>query len=216
MIGLLLVDDHELIRGGLRLAFEAEGDFKVVAEASNCAQASELAATDDFDVAVIDVNLPDGSGLNVAKELRARRPKVGIVVLTMFNADQYLFEALECGASAFVTKSETTTELISAVRHASMSPTAFTANGLADAMRRRVTDGGSDVRLTQRESEILELLKLGLPAHAIAAKLYMSSSTAKAHISKLYEKLGARNRTQAIMEAVRLRLIAPADTNVAS
>ena len=215
MIRLLLADDHELIRGGLRLAFEAEGDFEVVAEAATCKETLDLAAAVDVDVAVLDVNLPDGNGVEVARDLRALLPKLGIVILTMFNTDDYLFQSLEGGASAFVTKSETTAELISAVRHASAAPNAFTANGLAAAMHRRVT-GGNDVRLTPRESEILELLKLGLPAHAIAAKLYMSSSTAKAHISKLYEKLGAKNRTQAIMEAVRLRLITPAETNVAS
>jgi DNA-binding NarL/FixJ family response regulator len=215
VIRLLILDDHELVRGGLCRAFEAEGDFEVIAQAGTCKEGLDAARASEFDVAVVDLNLPDGSGVNVVRELRAASSALGIVVLTMFNSDEHLFQALESGASAFVTKSETTTELISAVRHAATSPNAFTATGLASAMHRRVA-GSVDMRLTPRESEILELLKLGLPAHAIAAKLYVSPSTAKAHISKLYEKLGARNRTQAIMEAVRLRLITPAETDLAS
>lgn len=215
MIRLVLVDDHELIRGGLRHAFEAEGDFDVVAEAATCSEAFEVVQVSKPDVVVVDVSLPDGNGLDLARNLRTSSTELGIVVLTMFNTDEHLFQALECGASAFVTKSESTTDLVAAIRHAAISPTAFTARGLAEAMHRRVA-GNSDVRLTPREAEILELLKLGLPAHAIAAKLYMSSSTAKAHISKLYERLGARNRTQAIMEAVRLHLITTTEHDVAS
>jgi DNA-binding NarL/FixJ family response regulator len=215
MIRLVLVDDHELIRGGLRRAFESETDCDVVAEAATCAEATEVLTSADPDVVVVDVSLPDGNGLDLVRKLRAASARLGIVVLTMFSSDEHLFRALESGASAFVTKAESTSELVAAVRHAAVSPNAFTASGLAAAMHRRV-EGTGDVRLTPREAEILELLKLGLPAHAIAAKLYMSSSTAKAHISKLYERLGARNRTQAIMEAVRLRLISPAEHDVAS
>jgi DNA-binding NarL/FixJ family response regulator len=215
MIRLVLVDDHELIRSGLRRAFDSEPDCDVVAEAATCAAASEVLTSADPDVVVVDVSLPDGNGLDLVRKLRAASARLGIVVLTMFSSDEHLFRALESGASAFVTKAESTSELVAAVRHAAVSPNAFTASGLAAAMHRRV-EGTGDVRLTPREAEILELLKLGLPAHAIAAKLYMSSSTAKAHISKLYERLGARNRTQAIMEAVRLRLISPAEHDVAS
>jgi len=215
MIRLVLIDDHELIRSGLRRAFESEADCDVVAEAATCAEATEVLTLADPDVVVVDVSLPDGNGLDLVRKLRAASARLGIVVLTMFSSDEHLFRALESGASAFVTKAESTSELVAAVRHAAVSPNAFTASGLAAAMHRRV-EGTGDVRLTPREAEILELLKLGLPAHAIAAKLYMSSSTAKAHISKLYERLGARNRTQAIMEAVRLRLISPAEHDVAS
>jgi DNA-binding NarL/FixJ family response regulator len=138
---------------------------------------------------------------------------MGVVVLTMYDSDDYLFQALEAGASAFVTKGSPTPALVSAVRHAAASPTAFSAADLALAMQRRMR--GGDVRLTEREGEILQLLKQGLPVNAIAARLYISPSTAKTHVSRLYDKLGASNRTQAIMAAIRLRLIAPVDERLA-
>jgi DNA-binding NarL/FixJ family response regulator len=155
------------------------------------------------------VNLPDGDGIALTRRLREQYPTMGVVVLTMHDSDDFLFKALEAGASAFVTKGSPTPALVSAVLHAAASPTAFSAADLALAMQRRMR--GGEVRLTEREVEILELLKLGLPVNAIAAKLYISPSTAKTHVSRLYDKLGASNRTQAIMAAIRLRLIAPAD-----
>jgi DNA-binding NarL/FixJ family response regulator len=209
MIRLLLVDDHDLIRGGLRRAFETAADVAVVGETGTVAEALALVAATTPDVVVVDVNLPDGDGIALTRRLREQYPTMGVVVLTMHDSDDFLFKALEAGASAFVTKGSPTPALVSAVLHAAASPTAFSAADLALAMQRRMR--GGEVRLTEREVEILELLKLGLPVNAIAAKLYISPSTAKTHVSRLYDKLGASNRTQAIMAAIRLRLIAPAD-----
>jgi DNA-binding NarL/FixJ family response regulator len=206
---LLLVDDHDLIRGGLRRAVEAHDDLEVVAEAGSRAEALAAARAASPDVAVIDVNLPDGNGIAVAQELRASFPTMGIVVLTMYDNDEHLFAALQAGASAFVSKGSSTTELVAAVRHAASSPTSFTATNLAGAMQRRMS--GGSLQLTDREAQILELLKLGIPVSVIAQRLYISPSTAKTHVAKLYDKLGATNRTQAIMEALRLGLIKTSD-----
>jgi DNA-binding NarL/FixJ family response regulator len=202
---VLLVDDHDLIRQGLKRAFERHDDFTVVGEAGNCADAVDLAESLTPHVAVVDVRLPDGSGFDVARRIRASLPQAGIVVLTMYAGDEQLFAALEAGASAFVAKDAPAEDVIAAARHAAASPTAFTAANLADAMRRRMTPSGP--QLSPREKEVLQLLADGLAVAQIAKTLYISESTAKTHISKLYDKLGAGNRAQALMTAMRLGFI---------
>ena len=204
-ISVLLVDDHALIRQGLRRAFEATDDLEVVDEAESVAQALALARAHEPQTAVVDINLGDGSGIDLCKELRKLFPTMGLVVLTMYDGDEHLFGALEAGASAFVLKSAPADEVASAVRQAATSPTAFTANDLAGAMRRRMT--ATTVHLTPREHEILQLLGEGMSVAQVANRLFISQSTAKTHMSKLYEKLDASNRTQAVMAAVRLGLL---------
>jgi len=140
--------------------------------------------------------------------------QMGIVVLTMYAGDEHLFGALEAGASAFVPKDAPADDGVSAARHAAASPDAFSAADLASAMKRRLTPQGPQV--SPREKEVLGLLADGLAVAQIARTLYISESTAKTHISKLYEKLGAGNRAQAIMAAMRMGLIKPqtADDNL--
>jgi len=123
----------------------------------------------------------------------------------MYAGDEQLFGALDAGASAFVPKDTPTDYVLSAARHAAASPGTFTARDLAEAMKRRMTPTGP--QLSPREKEVLALLADGLGVAAISRRLYISESTAKTHISKLYEKLGAANRAQAIMSALRLGLI---------
>jgi len=202
---VLLVDDHELIRQGLRRAFERAADFEVVGEAGSIAEAFRKLDALTPDVVVVDMRLPDGSGLEIVKAARKARADLGIVVLTMYAGDEQLFGALDSGASAFVPKDAPTDDVLSAARHAAASPQAFTARDLAEAMKRRLTPTGP--QLSPREKEVLGLLADGLGVAAISRKLYISESTAKTHISKLYEKLGAANRAQAIMSALRLGLI---------
>jgi DNA-binding NarL/FixJ family response regulator len=129
-----------------------------------------------------------------------------MVVLTMYAGDEQLFAALEAGASAFVAKDAPADEVVAAARHALVSPRSFAAADLAGAMRRRMTPSGP--QLTQRESEVLSLLARGFSVSAIARSIFVSDSTAKTHISKIYEKLGASNRADAIMKAVRSGLLA--------
>jgi len=202
---VLLVDDHELIRHGLRRAFERAGDFEVVGEAGTVAEALSKAAQLQPEVVVTDIRLPDGSGLDVTRQLRTARPSLGIVVLTMYAGDDHLFGALNAGASAFVPKQSPAEEVVAAARHAFASPNAFSAAELAEAMKRRLAPTGP--QLSQRESQVLHLLADGMSVAAIAKKLYISESTAKTHISKLYGKLEAGNRAQALMTALRLGLL---------
>ena len=145
---------------------------------------------------------------------RGRLPSLGIVVLTMYAGDEQLFGALDAGASAFVTKDAPSEDVVAAARHAAASPRAFTAADLADAMKRRLSPSGP--QLSPREKEVLGLLADGLGVAQISKKLYISESTTKTHISKLYEKLGATNRAQALMTALRLGLITRARTRSTS
>ena len=204
-VSVLLVDDHELIRQGLRRAFERDGGFEVAGEAGTVADALRLLGLLRPDVVVMDIRLPDGNGIDAARKARADFPDLGIVMLTMYAGDQQLFDALEAGASAFVPKHAPAEDVVAAARHASSSPHAFTASDLAEAMKRRLSPSGP--QLSPREKEVLALLAEGLGVAQIARQLYISESTTKTHISKLYEKLGAGNRAQALMTALRLGLI---------
>ena len=211
-ISVLLVDDHELIRQGLRRSFERDGDFDVVGEAGSVADAERLLRITRPDVVVLDVRLPDGSGLKLAASARERYPQLGIVILTMYAGDEQLFAALEAGASAFVPKNAPSDDVVAAARHAATTPQAFTAKDLADAMKRKLSPSGP--QLSPREREVLQLLADGLGVAQISRRLFISESTTKTHISKLYEKLGAGNRAQALMTALKLGLLRQSDPTV--
>lgn len=204
-ISVLLVDDHDLIRQGLRRAFERDADFEVAGEAGSVAEALAVIRATGPQVVIMDVRLPDGNGLDAVKKLRAAGETMGIVILTMYAGDDQLFAALEAGASSFVNKDAPADEVLAAARHAAASPGSFSAADLADAMRRKMAPSGP--ALSPREKEVLRLLADGLAVSGIAKTLFISESTTKTHISKVYEKLGAGNRAQALMTALRMGLI---------
>jgi DNA-binding NarL/FixJ family response regulator len=154
-VRVLLVDDHQLIREGLRRAFERSEDFEVVGEASSISEAEEHLASLNPDVVIFDIRLPDGSGLDAARAAREHNGDLGIVVLTMYAGDDQLFGALDAGASAFVPKDAPAEDVVNAARHAASSPRSFTAPDLADAMRRRMSPTGP--QLSPREKEVLDL-----------------------------------------------------------
>lgn len=205
MTTVLLVDDHELIRQGLAGAFSAIDGFEVVGQAGSVADGVQSAMTLRPDVVVTDVRLPDGSGLDIVRTLRKDDKRIGLVVLTMYAGDEQLFAAMDAGASGFVGKDAPTSTVISAARQATVAPLTFTCTGLAEAMVRRMRSGS--VRLTDRERQVLDLLAEGLGVSAIAARIYLSESTAKSHIGRIYDKLGAANRAQALVTAMRMGLI---------
>ncbi|MBO9520746.1 MAG: response regulator transcription factor [Nocardioidaceae bacterium] len=202
---VMLVDDHELIRNGLAGAFSRDEAFDVAGQAGSVAEAITMASSLAPDVVVVDLQLPDGSGLDIVRALRKDRKDVGLVVLTMYAGDEQIFAAMDAGASAFVGKDAPSTEVIAAARHAAVSPLSFTCAGLPEAMMRRMSS--TTPRLSDRERQVLDLLADGLGVAAISAKLYISESTAKTHIAKVYEKLGAANRAQALVAAMRAGLI---------
>jgi DNA-binding NarL/FixJ family response regulator len=208
-IRVLLVDDHELIREGLRRALERETGIEVVAEAASVAEGIAMGRKSEPSVAIVDLRLPDGNGLDVVRALREQSADMGIVVLTMYAGDNQLFDALDAGASAFVPKSAPAEEIVAAARHAASAPRSFTSADLAEAMKRRTSPQGP--QLSPREREVLQLLADGMGVSQISRQLFISDSTTKTHISKLYDKLGAGNRAQALMTALRLGLLASPD-----
>lgn len=204
-IRVLLIDDHELIRQGLAMAISAAGGLDVVAQAGTVAEGLAQYAEHRPDVVVTDLQLPDGTGLDIVRRIRRHSPTVGLVVLTMHAGDDQIFAAMEAGASGFVGKDAPATEVVKAAKHAAVSPRSFLCAGLAQAMMRRAR--GETTRLSEREHEVLLLLADGLGAHQIAGQLYMSESTAKSHIARIYQKLGASNRAQALVTAMRTGLL---------
>ncbi|NYG58033.1 DNA-binding NarL/FixJ family response regulator [Nocardioides daedukensis] len=204
-VPVVLVDDHELIRTGLARAFERDPGMTVVGQAGGVAQALSVIRETKPVVVVTDLQLPDGNGLDIVRSIRKNDPAMGLVVLTMHSGDDQIFGAMEAGASAFVGKDAPSKEVLSAARHAAVSPRTFLCSNLAGAMMRRSRDDRP--RLSEREQEVLSLLAEGLGTGAIARQLYMSESTAKTHIAKIYQKLGATNRAQALVTAMRMNLL---------
>jgi DNA-binding NarL/FixJ family response regulator len=202
---VVLVDDHELIRQGLAKAFERDPGMTIVGLGGSVVQA--LAAYDAHrpDVLVTDLQLPDGTGLDIIRAIRQRDETIGLVVLTMHSGDEQIFAAMEAGASAFVGKDAPSRDVVSAARHAATSPRSFLSAGLAAAMMRRAAD--DTPKLSAREVEVLQLLAEGHGTAAIASMLYVSESTAKTHIARIYQKLGAANRAQALVTAMRMGLL---------
>jgi len=212
-IRLLIVAQHPLVRCALMHIADGASGVRVVGEASGGDTAVGVAAASGADVAVVDGSMAHGAGWLAARELRDRHPSLGIVILTPDGSDDALFRALESGASAFLNDSASVSEILAAIRHCAVAPQSFSAAGLADALRRR-DDGAAGrgcVILSDRERQVLGLLRQGRTVPEVARELYVSLSTAKTYVARLYEKLGASNRAQALMSAVELCLFDEAD-----
>jgi DNA-binding NarL/FixJ family response regulator len=214
-ISVALVDDHAVVREAVAGMLDMQDDVRVVGQAGSLADGRALlerllaAPPPGPLVAVVDVTMPDGSGLALVRATRERSKDVGLVVLTMHNDDSTLLEALDAGASALVRKSAPSEQVISAVRRAAELPLEFSASGLAEAMRRQ--GDSAQTALTTRETEVLKLLVEGASVAQVGRALFMSPSTVKTHIGKIYDKLGAHNRASAVIAAVRLGLVADVD-----
>ncbi len=203
---VLLVDDHELIRQGLARAFERDENMTVVGQAGSLQEGVSAWESLQPDVVVTDLQLPDGHGLDVVRAIRASNDTTGVVVLTMHAGDEHIFAAMEAGASAFVGKDTRAAEVVSAAKHAAVAPRTFLCAGLSQAVMRRATSPAAP-KLSGREAEVLALLADGLGTGEIASSLYMSESTAKTHITHIYQKLGSANRAQALVTAMRMGLL---------
>ena len=198
------VDPHALVRWALVKNTALEPDLVTVAEAVNVEEATNLAFALRPDVVTVDSSLGSNEVWSLVRALRAADENVGIVVITDDASDETLFHALDC-ASALVLKSAPIAEVVSAIRHAAMSPNSFSASGLGPALRRR-RERTDRPLLSPRELQIVLLLHDGLSVPQIASELFLSLSTAKTYVSRVYEKLGARNRAQALMTAMRMGL----------
>lgn len=192
----LIVDDHALVREGLRRALEARQSF-LIYEASSISEARAQIARVNPSLLILDINLPDGSGFEIAQWVRSLSQSVAIVILTLNEKDEFVIAAMKAGASAFVNKSAPLADFLAAVDHALRSPNTFSARELAGALNRKIETFG----LSQRELQILGTLHMGQPLKELAASLYISESTLKTHLNTIYRKMGVKNRTQAVKRA---------------
>lgn len=204
-IRVLVVDAHPITRGGVTSLTDQQSDMECAGECGTAAEALELVAVLKPDVVTIDASLPDRDGVELLRELRDRYSDLGIVILAWESDDDVLLRALDNGASAFVSKLATAVELLAAMRHAAITAASFSAVGLAQAMRGR--PAATRPVLSPREAQVLSLLQGGSSVPEVAAVLFVSLSTAKTYVGRLYEKLGAGNRAQALMAAVGFGLL---------
>ncbi|MFB7710119.1 response regulator [Streptomyces sp. NPDC056105] len=213
-IRILLADDHALVRRGVRLILDGEPDLEVVAEAGDGAEAIEMARTHTVDLAVLDVAMPRMTGLQAARELSARHPGLRILMLTMYDNEQYFFQALKSGACGYVLKSVADRDLVAACR-AAMRGEPFLYPGAVTALIRnyldRVRQGDEvpDSILTAREEEVLKLIAEGHSSKEIAETLFISIKTVQRHRANLLHKLGLRDRLDLTRYAIRAGLIEP-------
>ena len=205
-IRLAVIENQTLVRYGLRELITRHSDVEIVAEYVSAAEALQQLSVACPDVVTVSLNLPDGNGMQLARELRDRHADLGIVILTSQDQDDVLFRALETGVSAFVAKTAPVEEVLAAIRHSAVAALSFTAAGLATALTRR-REATERLALSPREMEVLRLLRDGLSIPVIALRMYISQSTAKTYVARLYQKLGAANRTQALMAAVQYGLV---------
>ncbi|MFE0464573.1 response regulator [Kitasatospora sp. NPDC058965] len=205
-VRVFLLDDHEVVRRGVRDLLEAEPDLEVVGEAGTCAQALARVPALRPDVAVLDVRLPDGDGVTVCRELRDRMPGLVCLMLTSFDDDDALLDAIMAGAAGYVLKQVKGADLVGAVRTVAAGQSMLdpaTTHKLMESLRHH-EEGGADAALaalTPREREILALVGEGLTNRQIGERLYLAEKTVKNHVSRLLAKLGVERRLQAAVIA---------------
>jgi DNA-binding NarL/FixJ family response regulator len=206
-IGVFLLDDHEVVRRGVRDLLESEPDITVVGEAGTASSAIARIPALRPDVAVLDVRLPDGDGVSVCREIRSRMPEVACLMLTSFGDDEAMFDAIMAGAAGYVLKQIRGTDLIGAVRTVASGQSMLDSKAASQVMSRmRGQSAKNDplAGLSPQERRILELIGEGLTNRQIGARMFLAEKTVKNYVSGLFAKLGMERRTQAAAYAVRI------------
>lgn len=198
-ITVLLVDDHEVVRRGLRDLLDDEPDIQVIAEAGGVGEALALAMHTEPDVAVVDVRLGDGDGVTLCRELRAAERPPACLVLTAFDDDEAMVGAIMAGASGYLLKQVRGQDVVHAVREVAAGRSLLDPVTTARMLDRMRNPGDRDgmATLTDREREVLELIGLGMSNREIAERLFLAEKTVKNHVTSLLAKLGMQRRTQA-------------------
>ncbi len=210
-IRVLLADDHAVVRAGIRQFLEQDPRITVVAEAGDGLAAQQLIAETQPDVAVLDIQMPGASGIEVARWIRQHHRRVGILVLTAYDDDPYVMAVLQAGANGYVLKTAAPTDIIRAVHDVFAGRSALDPI-IANKVLRRISreDAQSKVQpLTPREMEVLRLVARGHTNKAIAVQLHISDRTVQGHLAHIFSKLNAASRTEAVMRAVSLGWLEP-------
>jgi DNA-binding NarL/FixJ family response regulator len=213
-IRVFLVDDHEVVRRGVRELLEQTGDIEVVGEAGTAADALARIPPTKPDVAVIDMRLPDGNGVEICREVRSHDSSISCLILTSFSDDEALFDSIMAGASGYLLKQVKGTDFVDAVRQVaagkSLLDPAVTAQVL-ERLRRGPEEDERLARLTDQERKILDLISEGLTNRQIAERMFLAEKTVKNYVSNLLAKLGMERRTEAAVFAARLNDAKPRD-----
>ncbi|MFN8490261.1 MAG: response regulator transcription factor [Caldilineaceae bacterium] len=209
-ISVLLADDHNVVRGGIRALIESEGDIRVVDEAADGVEAVIKARTLNPDVILIDLQMPRKTGVEAIEEIKQANPEARILVLTSYSDDEIVFAAIKAGALGYLLKESSTQELIQAIHdvhngESSLHP--VIARKLIRELNRPSALPPSDEALTEREVEVLILVARGLPNQDIAQSLVISERTVRTHVSNILSKLHLANRTQAALYALKEGLV---------
>lgn len=209
-IRLMLADDHRMLREGLRRSMNDQG-FDVVGEARDGEEAVRLADDLHPDVILMDVTMPEMDGVEATRQIKHDRPDVRVVMLTMHADQEVLASAIRAGASGYLVKDCSTEEIASAVRMAASGETALSpqlAASMLDEVRKLDQPANEEDRvITKREEEVLQLIADGCSTPEVAERLYISQKTVKNHLASIYQKLDARDRTQAVLQAVRMGIV---------
>jgi DNA-binding NarL/FixJ family response regulator len=211
---VLLADDHEVVRDGLRMVLDAVADIEVVAEVGDGAEAVDRAIAEGVDLAILDVSMPRMTGLQAAAALARREPGIRVLILSMHDNEQYFFEALKAGASGYVLKSVANRDLIEACR-ATMRGEPFLYPAAVRALVRDYLERASrgettpEDPLSPRELEVVKLIAEGLTSEEIGEQLFISKKTVDRHRENVLEKLGMRNRVELTRYAIRRGLVTP-------
>ncbi|TML43382.1 MAG: response regulator transcription factor [Actinobacteria bacterium] len=208
---ILIADDFAVVRSGLRRLLEAKPDLEVVAEAADGHEAVEIALKEDIHLAILDVSMPRMTGIQAAAELHKRKPEIRVLMLSMHDSEQFLFEALKAGASGYVLKSGADTDIVDACRAAMRGDTFLYPSAVTTLVRDYVERGGRgeeqfDV-LTPRELEVLKLIAEAHTSKEIAELLFISIKTVERHRQNILDKLGMRDRVELTRYAIRRGLI---------
>ena len=210
---ILIADDHPIVRSGVRKVLDAKPDLEVVAEAEDGAEAVEKALAEDVHLAILDVSMPRMTGIQAAAELGKRKPELRTLMLSMYDSEQFLFEALKAGASGYVLKSGADEEIVDAARAAMRGESYLYPSAVTTLVRDYVERGGRGEEqfdiLTPRELEVLKLIAEGHTSKEIASMLVISLKTVERHRANILGKLGMRDRVELTRYAIRRGLIEP-------
>ena len=207
---ILVADDHPIVRSGLKKVLDAQPDLEVVAEAEDGAEAVRKALAGDVDLAILDVSMPKTTGIQAAEELRKRKPELRLLMLSMYDSEQFLFQSLRAGASGYVLKSDADHDIVEAVRRTMRGQSFLYPSAVSSLVKDVVERGDEDFEvLTPRELQVLKLIAEAYSSKEIAKELVISVKTVERHRQNILDKLGMSDRVELTRYAIRRGLIQP-------